>query len=615
MQNDKLHKSLALQRQYDYVKIGEILFSTEECTMDLRVASNTITMMRRVLDPKSAVEPFYETKNIKPKFVDTPISAPFLRSSPESCGVSSEDVKNFFKEVAENDELDMHCITLIKDGKVIAEADFGPYDRSVWHISFSQCKSLVGLAIGMLIDEGKICLDDKVVKLLDARTPAVAYLTGAKDLTVRDLLTMSTNIIFNETGAATETDWIRGYFESYMSNEGNRRFNYNSMNTYILSAVVKEVSGQNLSYYLYPRLFKPLNIEKVYWEQCPNGIEKGGWGLYMRQEDMAKIGQLVMQRGNWEGKQLISREWIDEASSLQMVTPRSLGNFNYGYQMWLGRDTNTFLFNGMFGQNLIGWKDAGIIMVLNAGNDDMFQNSPIFDIAHKYFGKTFKIKIDENPEAYEDMQAYLLSLCDRNKELLPLPTYCENIAGKTFYLKSSNAPSVSLQPILMQLLQNNFASGMESIEFSLSDDKFYMTLHEVAEDYKLAIGFSQPEYNDILMGVENHRVATNARFSYDEDGILVLIIRVSFIESACTRTFKFFFDETFEKMQAKSVETPGTGFMMGAIKAQLQGTQDMLANKFGKGDSDYFEFMLKNMVNKRFRADTTFEEVLNEEKD
>ncbi len=118
------------------------------------------------------------------------------------------------------------------------------------------------------------------------------------------------------------------------------------MNSYMLSVIVRDVSGQSLMEYLKPRLFRPLQIQRVDWEVCPKGIEKGGWGMYMTPEDMAKIGLLYLQNGIWQGERLISEALIREATKMQMAAPQSTGAYHYGYHVWVGKQGKSFLLNG-----------------------------------------------------------------------------------------------------------------------------------------------------------------------------------------------------------------------------------------------------------------------------
>ena len=164
---------------------------------------------------------------------------------------------------------------------------------------------------------------------------------------------MRAGVIFGEAEALSEQDWVRAFLNSSLKGEPGTEFYYNSLNTYMLSAIVLRKTGKKLTDFLQERLFGPMGITDILWETCPSGIEKGGWGLYIRPEDIAKLGQLVMDEGMWHGQQLISAEYIRTATAAHASPPPELGDFDYGYQIWVGRKTPAFLFNGMLGQNVL----------------------------------------------------------------------------------------------------------------------------------------------------------------------------------------------------------------------------------------------------------------------
>ncbi|NCB50537.1 MAG: class C beta-lactamase-related serine hydrolase [Clostridia bacterium] len=572
--------------------------------MDLQVINSSISLVRHIFDSRESTVSRIETVPDKPAFADAPIESPFPRATPESKGIPSGVIADYFRRLSEKKELDMHSVTVIKDGAVVAETDFGAYDRRVWHITYSACKSVTGLAIGMLVDEGKLSLGDKVVRLLEDHAPKLALLT-MKDLTVRHLLTMTSGVAFNEAGAVTETDWVRGFLESTILGEPGTKFNYNSMNTYMLSAIVREISGKGLSDFLRPRLWEPLGITEVFWEKCPKGIEKGGWGLYIRQEDFAKIGQLILQQGKWNGKKLISEEWVEAATRAQIETPGSYGGYNYGFQIWVGRKNRSFLFNGMFGQNIMGYKDSGIIVASNAGVDEMFQSSEFYPITNSFFGREFSGCLPEDGRARDELLALLNSFDAKTRTTpekrglfqrreSPLPEQCGLLAGKVYDVNSPNRVSVGLLPLAMQALQNVYTKGVVSFSFSMEKDRFFMTVDEADESYKLPIGFAAPEYTELDFHGEPHKVGVTGRFAEDEDGRLVLICRVSFIESAGARHIKLYFEPGLSTLEARFKETPGRPFLENGLDMLTEEIKvhPVISNLLGRASQDYINYKL-----------------------
>lgn len=384
--------------------------------MNLASVNKVLTFVGRLSDPRHATEAYLPVTGDKPVFQDsTPEKPYFPRVSPEEAGMSSACLAHMIKELAENPGLNMHSATILRGGRVLCEATFGAQDRNIWKYTFSGCKTIVGLAVGILFGQKLLSPDDRISELFSDKLNAVTRLRFA-NITVRDLLTMRSGIIFNEVEAMVETDWLRAWLNSGVQNENVfdphavRPFVYNSMNTFLLSEIVVRKSGKSLSDFLRENLFGPMGITRFYWEKCPDGsAEKGGWGLYILPEDMAKLGVLCMQGGVWEGRQLVPAEYLRQAMSVQTVTPQSTGtkaiHYSYGYQMWVGTSPRSFLFNGMLGQNVLGFPDTGILVVANAGNGEMFQQSDFYEIVTRYC----KNAGEDKPLPYDRDGAYALA--------------------------------------------------------------------------------------------------------------------------------------------------------------------------------------------------------------
>lgn len=579
--------------------------------MDLTTNHKAIQLLRQILDHNKPVSPKIKTKPQKPPFDENlPLQSPFPRSAPELHGLSSEQTAGFLAALRDDPTLDLHNVMILHDGQVIAEAAFNGYDPRVWHITHSECKSITGLAIGMLIGEGHLSLDDKIVRLFDKRSLSFAGLIH-KNLTVRNLLTMSSGVVFNEAGLLTETDWVRCYLESASLSEPGGKFHYNSMNTYMLSAIVKEVSGLGLTDFLAERLWQPLGINGIFWEKCPKGIEKGGWGLYIRQEDMAKIGQLVLQDGSWNGRQLISREYLHAATTAQIAVPPVLGRYDYGYQIWVSRQRDAFLFNGMYGQNVLGLRPEKILIVVNSGNDEFFQQSSFFDLVEKYFpavpktdkpmsvdrravslikaavGKPVSVKPDLPDVGW--FPHIRPAAVDRSK-------FCEWLDGKILLAGKGEAASVGLLPLLAQLVQNNFTKGLKSIVFRMIEDTLQLTVNENDESHHLLIGFDKPLINNLKIHGEPYRVAVRGQLTADDDGNPVLKIRLSFQEIANARQIRLVFKEG--SVESHWTEQPGKAFFLNALALVKDGVKPnpLVDALLDKADNDYVRYKITRCI-------------------
>ncbi len=582
--------------------------------MDLHVINNSVSLLRHIFDNRIRTVSRIETIPGKPVFQDAPITPPLPRATPESKGVPSGLLTEYFKALADAERLDMHSVTVMRDGAVIAETDFGAYDRRIWHVSHSAAKSVTGLAVGMLVDEGKLALADRVVKLLEDRAPKLSLLK-MKDITVAHLLTMTSGVLFNEAGAVTETDWVRGFLESSALGDPGEKFSYNSMNSYILSAIVRQVSGMGLMDYLRPRLWEPLGITRVYWETCPMGIEKGGWGLYLRQEDFAKIGQMVLQNGMWNGRRIVSEEWIKAATSPQAETSKNYGNYSYGYQMWVDRQRDAFLFNGMFGQNVLCYRDLGIIIATNAGIDEVFQQSEFYKITDSFFDRSLGARLPENPKDHRAMLAFLASQ-DAKIAKKParrrffksgtggLPEMCGRLAGRKYTISSPNRVSAGLMPLVMQAIQNIYTKGLVCLSFSMEEGRFFLNVEEEDAFFKLPVGFGMPEYTEADFNGEPHRLGITGRFAKDEDDRDVLIVRVSFLEFTSARHIRLYFSPGLGTLSARWRETPGRPFLeesLTMLTRELK-THPIISGLLGKASPDYIQYKLSAAFEPEFTA-------------
>lgn len=594
--------------------------------MGISSLNNTIILLGRIFDTRQPVKPIYPDTAEKPPCTLFPIRQPFLRALPEEAGVSSDDAADFFSAIAADETLNMHSILLLRNGKMLAEACFGDQDLRCWKSTFSACKSVTSLAVGFLWDEGKIQLDDRLTSFFDSRLTPLSRL-AAKELTVRHLLTMSTGASFNEAVMMTERDFVKGYFSGTFAPGA---FSYNSLNTYMLSAILHEITGENLTEYLKPRLFDKLGIENVYWEKCPLGIEKGGWGLYIRPEDMAKLGQFILQDGVWNGERLLSSEWLAQAAHRQISTGDVSELYDYGFQIWTGRNHDSFLFNGMLGQNVLGFRENGVLLVSNAGNDEVFQQSSYFRLAERFFGRPLPDTLPPNESASRRLSGVIDSLAEhpqrsvtpapQRKTRLPflnrfrkevpvipspaqLPPECGELSGLRFTAKDENAPAVGLMPVIWQAVQNNYSSGFKFVSFLRSGSAFYMTYAEEEESHLILIGFTSPADSSLRFAGVPYQVKTLGTFTHDEDGVPLLKIRIDFIETPMTRCIKLYYAGS--QPHLKQYERPGSDFIFSkvlGIKKELLAAP-LIGTTVNKVDNDY----LRYRIAKKFQPDIRLE--------
>ena len=265
----------------------------------------------------------------------------------------------------------MHSLMLVRHGSVVAEGWWGPYAAETPHMLFSLSKSFTSTAVGIAAAEGKLSADDPVLKFFPDDAPAEPS-ANLKTMRLTDLLRMSTGQQSEPPRKATEP-WAKTFLAQPVPFKPGTHFQYNTSATYMLSGAVQKATGQTTLDYLKPRLFDPLGIAKPTWELSPQGISTGGYGLSVRTEDIAKFGQLYLQKGKWNGKQLVPEAWVEAATARQTSNgsnPKSDWDQGYGYQFWRCRH-GAYRGDGAFGQYCIVLPDQDVVIAITAGVKDM----------------------------------------------------------------------------------------------------------------------------------------------------------------------------------------------------------------------------------------------------
>ncbi len=362
------------------------------------------------------------------------------RATPESQGVDSEKLLEFVKAASESKH-EFHSFMVLRHGKVLAEGWWNPYRPDLKHTMYSVSKSFTATAVGFAVTEKKLSLDDKVISFFPEQTPPNPG-PELSAMRVRDLLTMTAGQDPDPTfKVIRSSDWVKAFLATPVLNQPGSKFLYNSAATYMLSAIVQKVTGEKIFDYLTPRLFKPLGISNIDWETDPQGINVGGWGLRLKTEDMAKFGQLFLQKGKWNGKQILPSSWVEMASSKHIdqdpSAPQAKKDSSdwlqgYGFQMWRSRN-NSYRGDGAYGQFIIVLPEQDAVVAITAETSDMQGE---FDVIWKYLLPAFADgKLKENRKANDELKkaiaALSLSTGESSSEALEGP-----VSGKTFRMFS-----------------------------------------------------------------------------------------------------------------------------------------------------------------------------------
>lgn len=469
--------------------------------------------------------------------------------TPESVGVKSAALKAFIDEINEK-KLGLQSFTVVRHDKVCAQGFFKPYSKEYPHVLYSMSKSFTSTAVGFAVADGLLSVDDKIYKFFPEYKNA--KLPPNNKLTVEMLLTMRSDKLITFLDEKNKHDWIKQYFDAPFFAPPNTKFNYISENTFMLSAIVSRVTGKSIADYLYEKLFEPLGIEKPFWETDGNGYCAGGWGLYMKSEDIAKCFLPYIHGGKWiDGTQLIPAEWVKTATAkhTDSVHDGFIDNMcGYGYQFWRNPVSNSFRADGLFGQRCFMFPNYDALVVLNCGESEDYKVMKVF---WKYFPECF-----QNDSLEEDEKAYA-SLVEtiENCKVEDLPAKPRNAAaehavnGKIIKCKSNKYASVISISVLNMLYRK--LGNINAMKFDFDDDGLAFTWSEKEYTNIIRAGMNG-EYAESEITLGDLHYHTYSKAAWQEDGTLKLWIRP--VETAHVR--KFTFEFSADKVKIKNEMSP-----------------------------------------------------------
>jgi CubicO group peptidase (beta-lactamase class C family)/glycosyltransferase involved in cell wall biosynthesis len=536
------------------------IFRKEMEKVDLTLEKRAMDLIWKYLTQDTQHLYVYPHQKQKPAFEALTEVRPLPRSTPEAEGVSSRAIDALVRAIDEDEAACAQEIMILRNGKVIAQAAWSPYDARLPHQLYSLSKSITSTAVGMLVDEDGIDLDEKLCDILFDKAPENEQHPAYK-MTVRHLLNMSTGSYFNEAGSAMGADWEREFLHAGVKFAPGSAFEYNSMNTYMLAAIVRRKTGQTLTEYLLPRLYEPLGIRQHYWETCPNGTEKGGWGLSLTMESVAKIGQLYLNKGRWETpdgvKQLVGERWIDEATSAQIDTPNGEITYGYGHQIWMTARKGAFLFNGAFGQYMLALPDKNALVVLFSGTSRLFAQGGVLDQVTAALDTVQDVplpKLPRDTKGVEALQATLNNLSVRKKQQyytpvlrrIPIKTLADRLNGRVYSFPKNIG---GVLPMILQSVHNNFTAGVSQVAFMNGDDgKLRLEFVEGMFTHRIAIGEEGYTSATVTQKDDTFEARVSAQTELLDAGAFALHVAIHFIETPFTRLIRLVFLEDTLKL-------------------------------------------------------------------
>ena len=438
-------------------------------------------------------------------------------------GINPKAVYDFVKNCEERN-LGLDMFMLLKGGKVVAEGYYPPYNEDTRHVLYSMSKSFTATALGFAIEEGKVALSDSISKFF----PEYDKKGKNKNITVRHLVTMTAGKMIGMATVRTNKDWIKIFFDSMSIAKPGKIYLYTNDNFYMLSAIVSKVTGMTLADYLYEKLFVHLDIEKPTWETDKFGYASGGWGLYMKLEDQAKVMQCYANGGVWNGKQIIPAEWVKQATTFQVPTLKH-GQIDvtkgYGYGFWRTSLPNTYRAYGLYGQNGYVFEDKDTVLIVNAGiSKDALMCEAINEM--------YKTLWDEPEEEYEEKLKELLSSLG-DKDDLPVQVRNERLENEICDKSHHTYIPTTFSSMLhatMTAVMNDKTGYLKSIFFRKDENNdMYLEWTEAGHTNKIKLGFDNKyECTPVKLSGLDYHIHTKAAWTSGK--VLTVYLR---IEEAC----------------------------------------------------------------------------------
>ena len=322
------------------------------------------------------------------------------RVRPESVGISPTSLLKWLDAIDQTGFITHHLL-LLRHGKVAFEIHYNPFRPDVKHYLCSCSKSVAADAVGFAISEGLTSLDERIIDIFPDKLNGKPH-DYISAMTVEHLLTMST--VYGDAFEPQTKDWTKEFLNGTPDHYPGMIFGYDSIGTHTLCDIVQTRSGMTVRQYLTPRLFDPLDIsdDEIFWQVNPGGINHGGGGLHLTPEAMAKYGQLHLNNGVWEGKQILPPGWAEDVAigRISCVTWDGTYKDRYGYKFWRTQD-NGYACLGLAGQVIVMHPDKDVVFV---GSANGFQTD--YHYFHKtYFWNFVYPEIKNDPIPYEE-EAY-----------------------------------------------------------------------------------------------------------------------------------------------------------------------------------------------------------------
>ena len=533
----------------------------------------------------------------------TPIHLP--EKTPMELNISAAGISALLRELMAKRPYTLDGIAISQGDSLIFAGYRPPHSSEVLHITNSACKTVIAIGIMFAMSEGLLKEEDFVLSFFPEYETLLTP-KYVKQITIKHLLTMTSCSKCNESISAVEENWVKAFLTSDCQKEPGEKYIYNSMNTYMLAAVLTKVTGQSVMEYLKSRFFAPLGMNHIKWELCPMGIERGGWGMRLSLEDMLKIGIFLAKDGAFMGKQLIHPSYIRKMKQVRVRQDADSLATAYGYQIW-HLPKNLYMLSGMYGQHVIVDEVHQLVVATNAHDDKMFPDSSMVRtiirfmtnpalyhsgnrkrefIAWQNLKQEFQIFCNGWQLPEKGKMPYQLYRMQKKKELL------QEVSKLQEHFKYFDKTGIHIDNATFQLFPYMLQGMYQYPPFLVSDMTFekqeksvkigfykVYPKKEEADSLVLTAGFMQ-YYNQILqIGENKEMVSVKVYPSSDEEGREVILLEIVFPAMGFSRRIKLFlFDE---KIEIECQEYPD---MRGILSQVLYGDAVIAGNTFDFSD-------------------------------
>lgn len=473
-------------------------------------------------------------------------------------------LSKFIDDLSRDKEIRLASIAVLSHGKLVAEHYVEPYCREYRHVSYSMCKSVTQMAVGIAVSEGLLDVNEHICDIFpEYKIPF--FHKQMKDVTIKHLLTMSSGVKFDEVSSFLTEDWCKAFLSSELLFDPDTEFCYNSLNTYMLAAIVAKRANSSVMEYLQTRLFDPLHITDITWDLCPQGIERGGWGMKLSLLDMLKLGQLYLNQGAYEvhgvKKQILSKEWVEESCKCHKRLEGFKQIKGYGYQIWLLSD-GAYLFNGLFGQNVYIHPAKKLVIACMAGGYEIFPEGTLIEKISDFVANeenfTAHVVKEVTSNALKKLSDILIY-----KKKLSLEYSLDQIApylNQTYTLKGHAS---SLLPITSQIIYTNYMSGITKFRLSVKQGKLYMNVLDSKERFTLQIGYGKVEpyvYQILSFKGKEMPVAVRGSVRKNASGGNVFVLKLVYLEETIDKRFEIQFVNN--QVEIKAMDVPNMSKFM-----------------------------------------------------